>query len=75
VSPWTFLFCGSSRREFLFEGRGTDGDAIELNGSAGRVTGDLEFVGKDRRWAGEKKQGNAEREFRVASHMRTSPGG
>jgi len=53
VSPWTFLFCGSSRREFLFEGRGTDGNAIELNGSAGRVAGDLEFVGKDRRWAGE----------------------
>ena len=46
-------FVKVAAREFPFEGRGADGDAIELNGSAGRVAGNLEFVGKDRRWAGE----------------------
>jgi len=46
-------FAEVAAREVLFEGRGANGDAIEFNGGAGRVAGDLEFVGKDRRWAGE----------------------
>jgi hypothetical protein len=36
-------------REVLFEGRGANGDAIEFNGGAGRVAGDLQLIGKDRR--------------------------
>ena len=46
-------FAEVAAREVLFEGRGANGDTIEFNGGAGRVAGDLEFVGKDRCWAGE----------------------
>jgi len=46
-------FAEVAAREVLFERRGANGDAIEFNGCARRVAGDLEFVGKDRRWAGE----------------------
>ena len=41
-------FVEVAAREVLFEGRGANGDAIEFNGGAGRVAGDLQLIGKTR---------------------------